>query len=79
MDLNNEGYFVDGKTELVVKPKDYSHLLSRKFIIAALAILSATILVACGAIADGVYATVVVSSITAYQSANVIQKNNANN
>lgn len=74
MDLNNEGYFVDGKAELVVTPKEYSHLLSRKFIIAALAILSATILVAFGAIADGVYATVVVASITAYQSANVIQK-----
>lgn len=58
--------------------QDYSKLLSRKFIIATLSILSATILVAFGAIADGVYATVVVASVTAYQSANVIQKNNAN-
>ena len=57
-----------------VSERVYLHLLSRKFIIAALAILSATILVAFGAIADGVYATVVVASITAYQSANVIQK-----
>jgi len=57
---------------------EYLHLLSRKFIIAALSILSATILVACGFIADGVYATVVVATITAYFSANVIQKNNAN-
>lgn len=59
-----------------VSDKVYLHLLSRKFIIAALAILSATILVACGSIADGVYATVVVATITAYFSANVIQKNN---
>ena len=57
--------------------QDCSKLLSRKFIIAALAILSATILVAVGCIADGVYATVVVATITAYFSANVIQKNNA--
>lgn len=62
------------QTQSLEVKQDYSKLLSRKFIIAALAILSATILVAFGAIADGVYATVVVSSITAYQSANVIQK-----
>ena len=54
--------------------KDYSHLFSRKFIIAALAILSATILVACGCIADGVYATVVVATVGAYLTANVTQK-----
>jgi len=46
--------------------KDYSHLLSRKFIIAALAILSAAILVACGSIADGVYSAVVIATNTAY-------------
>lgn len=66
------------ETQTLETKQDYSHLLSRKFITASLAILSATILVACGAIADGVYATVVVATITAYFSANVIQKNNAN-
>lgn len=47
---------------------------SRKFILAGLTILSTTLLVWFGHIADGVYSAVVIATIGAYQTANVVQK-----
>jgi uncharacterized membrane protein len=49
-------------------------LLSRKFILAVLALLSATVLMWLEHIADGVYSTVVVATVGAYITGNVIQK-----
>jgi hypothetical protein len=49
-------------------------LTSRKFILAMLALLSASVLCYCGQIADGVYATVTVSTVGAYITGNVLQK-----
>lgn len=77
MDLNNEGYFATQETQLIAV-NNYSHLLSRKFIIAFAAILSASLLVAFRLIADGVYATVMIATVGAYLTANVTQKINAN-
>jgi hypothetical protein len=47
---------------------------SRKFILAALTLLSATGLVAFGLIADGVYSAVVIATVGAYITGNVAQK-----
>jgi hypothetical protein len=47
---------------------------SRKFILAVLSLLSVSALVWFGKIADGVFATVMVSTVGAYLAANVIQK-----
>lgn len=48
--------------------------LSRKFILSVLSLLSATALVACGGIADGVYSAVVIATVGAYIAGNVAQK-----
>ena len=50
------------------------HLASRKFLIALIAMASATWLVASGRIADGVYSAVVIAAIGGYFAANVTQK-----
>ena len=47
---------------------------SRKFILALLTLLSATLLCYFGHIADGVYSAVVIATIGAYMTANVAQK-----
>jgi hypothetical protein len=47
---------------------------SRKFILAALSLASATGLVAFGLIADGVYSAVVIATVGAYITGNVAQK-----
>ncbi|BCB27063.1 hypothetical protein SKTS_19490 [Sulfurimicrobium lacus] len=47
---------------------------SRKFILALLSMLSASILCATGHIADGVYSAVVIATVGAYMAANVTQK-----
>lgn len=47
---------------------------SRKFILAMLTLLSASLLVYFGKIDGGVYATVVVAAVGAYLAANVTQK-----
>ncbi|HQU78022.1 MAG TPA: hypothetical protein PLU47_00995 [Azonexus sp.] len=47
---------------------------SRKFIMALLALGSATVLVLHGAIADGVYSAVVIATVGAYIAGNVAQK-----
>lgn len=47
---------------------------SRKFIVALVAIVGATVLVYTGKIVDGVYATVVVAVVSGYYTANVSQK-----
>lgn len=52
-------------------------LTSRKFILALLTLLSATALVATKCIADGVYSAVVIATVGAYLTANVMQKSNA--
>jgi len=52
-----------------------SRITSRKFIVALLSLLSASLLVYLGKIDDGVYATVVVSTVGAYLTANVFQRN----
>ena len=51
-----------------------SRLLSRKFIVTVLALLSASALCALGHIHEGVYSTVMVASVGAYLAANVTQK-----
>lgn len=51
-----------------------NRLLSRKFIITVLSLLSATALCALGHIHEGVYSTVMVASVGAYLAANVTQK-----
>ena len=47
---------------------------SRKFILALLSLLSATLLCVTGHIADGVYSAVVITTVGAYMTANVAQK-----
>ena len=47
---------------------------SRKFILALMALCSATALVLQGAIADGVYSAVVIATVGAYIAGNVAQK-----
>lgn len=47
---------------------------SRKFIIALVAIISCSYLMFNNSIADGVYSTIMVATVGAYLSANVIQK-----
>ncbi len=54
-------------------------LTSRKFMLATLALVSASVLCWLGNIDDGVYATVVVATVGAYLSANVIQKKDTPN
>ena len=49
-------------------------LTSRKFILAMLALVSASVLCWFGHIADGVYATVVSATVGAYLASNVLQK-----
>lgn len=49
-------------------------LASRKFILAVLALLSCTALCWAGKIDAGVYATVMVATVGAYLTANVMQK-----
>lgn len=48
--------------------------LSRKFILSVLSLLSATVLVTCGSISDGVYSAVVIATVGAYIAGNVAQK-----
>lgn len=47
---------------------------SRKFILACATLVSASALVWCGKIADGVYSAVVIATVGAYLVANVGQK-----
>lgn len=47
---------------------------SRKFILALLSLLSASILCVTGHIANGVYSAVVIATVGAYMTANVAQK-----
>lgn len=47
---------------------------SRKFMLAVLTLLSASVLVWAGHIADGVYSAVVISCVGAYLAANVLDK-----
>lgn len=47
---------------------------SRKFILSVASLLSATGLVTCGMIADGVYSAVVIATVGAYVTGNVAQK-----
>ena len=49
-------------------------LLSRKFLLALVAVILSTLLVWGGHIADGVYSAVVIASVTGYLAANVTQK-----
>ena len=49
-------------------------LASRKFLLALATVLSATLLVAAGHIADGVYSAVTIATIGGYFAANVTQK-----
>ena len=51
-----------------------THLTSRKFIVAALSILSATGLCAFGLIHEGVYSAVVIACVSAYIAGNVTQQ-----
>lgn len=54
-------------------------LLSRKFVVAVLALASTTWLVWAGHISDGVYSAVTIATVGAYLTANVAQKNKATN
>ena len=49
-------------------------LKSRKFVLALLSLLITSVLVSLKLIADGVFATVVVATVGAYLTANVLQK-----
>ncbi len=51
-----------------------SRFASRKFILALLALISASVLVFTGRIADGVYSAVVIATVGAYIAGNVTQK-----
>ena len=51
-----------------------TRLMSRKFILALLSLLSASVLCYFGHIADGVYSAVVIATVGAYMTANVTQK-----
>lgn len=55
-----------------------SRHLSRKFIAAMASLLSCTVLVACDVIADGIYATIVLGTVAAYITGNVMQKATSN-
>lgn len=52
--------------------------LSRKFILALMSVISASVLVYIGSIGDGVYSAVMLSTIAAYLTANVVQKRDEN-
>lgn len=52
-----------------------NRFFSRKFIAAMSALISATALVYTGHIADGVYSAVVIATVAAYITGNVVQKN----
>lgn len=52
-----------------------SRLTSRKFILAALTLLSLDILVWFEKISDGVYSAGIIATVGAYLAANVLQKN----
>jgi len=54
-------------------------LLSRKFIVAILALASTTWLVWADHISDGVYSAVTIATVGSYLAANVTQKNKAAN
>lgn len=47
---------------------------SRKFVLALLALISASVLVFAGLIADGIYSAVVIATVGAYITGNVGQK-----
>lgn len=51
-----------------------SRFASRKFILAVVAVSSALGLIWFGKISDGVYSTIIVSTVAAYFTANVAQK-----
>lgn len=51
-----------------------NHLTSRKFILAMLTLLSASLLCWFGHIFEGVYSAVVIATVGAYLAANVVQK-----
>lgn len=53
-----------------------ARLSSRKFILSVLSLISATGLCWAGHIADGVYSAVVIATVGAYITGNVIQKVN---
>ncbi len=53
--------------------------LSRKFLLALAVLVSATVLVWLGHIADGVYSAVVIATVSGYYAANVTQKAVAKN
>lgn len=66
--------------EIVTTPAANSsvpRLTSRKFIISVLALLSATGLCYFGHISDGVYSTVMIATVGAYITGNVLQKTQA--
>ena len=56
-----------------VAAQSESRFSSRKFLLAVMTILSATLLVCFKHVSDGVYSAVVIAVIGAYFSANVIQ------
>ena len=51
-------------------------LLSRKFMVALLVVISASVLMWHSKIADGVYSTIMVATLGTYLTANVVQKKN---
>jgi len=53
------------------------HLTSRKFIVTVLSLMTSSVLCWFGRIADGVYATVVVATVSAYMTANWAVNNKA--
>ena len=59
---------------LVMETKWYAALLSRKFLLSLLTLVSNHYLVSRGYIADGVYSAVMIATVGAYIAGNVVQK-----
>jgi hypothetical protein len=66
--------YYTGRLVMSTDSKWYSALLSRKFLLSVMTLLSNHYLVANQFIADGVYSAVMIATVGAYIAGNVVQK-----